>query len=140
VCPGHKRAGLTGIEGLWTPIALATLTGPGETQLAPKGNDPVALCAGVELAGKEALRFDFGRYTYRFVDAERLETFRADPERYAIQRDGACARMGPLSGIADPDRWIVYEGRIYIFSSRECQNGFLKTPERYLEVSPCANP
>ena len=48
--------------------------------------------------------------------------------------------MGPLSGIADPDRWIVYEGRIYIFSSRECQNGFLKTPERYLEVSPCANP
>jgi len=128
---------------MWTPIALATLlafSGPGEPRLALRGHDPVALCAGEQLLGEEALRFDHGRYTYRFADAERLKVFRADPERYSIQRGGACARMGPLSNVGNPDYWAVYEGRIYIFSSRECHNGFLKDPDRYLEAAPELTP
>ncbi len=121
-------------------VFVTTLFGPvtpgqePETGVRPalRGLDPVALCRGEEQAGQATLQLTHGAYTYRFATAASQATFRADPERYAIQWGGACARMGPLSGVGDDDRWLVHEQRIYIFASNACRDGFAKRAAQFL--------
>lgn len=112
-------------------------------ELALKGFDPIDLAAGTERSGSEDLTSVHGRFRYRFATAANLETFRADPERHAIQFGGACARMGPLSGGGDPARWLVHDGRLFVFASDDCRKGFQKRPALFLEADleqPPADP
>lgn len=97
------------------------------------GMDPVELCEGRRTPGDDARVAAHGRYTYRFASADNKKRFEADPERFAIRYSGACARMGPLSGAGNPDRWSVHDGRIYIFASDACRKSFEKAPERHLD-------
>jgi len=113
---------------------------PGETTLPALGGlDPVRLCDGRETPGIDGLQSKHGRYVYRFADERSRARFLSDPERFAIQWGGGCARMGPLSGAGDQDRWTVHGGRIYIFASDGCRKGFLATPERFV-VAPAGRP
>jgi len=41
--------------------------------------------------------------------------------------------MGPPTG-GNPDLYAVYNGRIYVFGSEECQTRFKAAPEKYLET------
>jgi YHS domain-containing protein len=104
-------------------------------ELALAGLDPVALCKGEELAGDEAHTVDLRRYRYRFANEVNKQTFESDPERWCIQLGGGCGRMGPLSGVGDPARFAVHDGRIYIFASDGCRSGFLKHPASFLEIA-----
>lgn len=110
---------------------VLTCLAPGEAP-ALKGLDPVRLCAGEQRGGRSDLEATWGRFTYRFADEASREAFLSDPERFAIQWGGGCARMGPLSGVGDPDRWAVHRRRIFIFASDGCRDGFLAAPERYV--------
>lgn len=102
-------------------------------------NDPVVLLTqNQERPGREDLAHRHGNFIYYFASEESRETFKADPARFEIQLGGACARMGALSSCADPDRYTVHEGRIYIFASDGCRAGFLKNPSAVLE--PLADP
>src|ERR1051325_2206887 len=86
---------------------------------ALEGNDPVLLTEGKDVEGLESLTVQHGRFLYRFASAETRDRFNKDPERYSIQLDGACARMGPpVTG--DQNAYLVYNGRIYIMGSQEC--------------------
>ncbi len=98
------------------------------TSPALRGLDPVSLTAGQETAGEAAHQASYGGYTYRFESAKNRATFLAAPQRFAIQMDGGCASMGPLSGRGSPDRFLVHDGRIYIFASDPCRDGFAKNP------------
>jgi YHS domain-containing protein len=82
--------------------------------------------------GLEELVQAHGRYTYHFADEESLALFRAEPERWGIRWGGGCGRMGPLSGVGDPDRWTVHAGGLYIFASDSCREGFLSAPELFV--------
>ena len=97
------------------------------------GLDPVELCTGTERAGADSLAMVHGRYTYRFANEANRERFIAEPERFAVQWGGACGRMGPSSGLGSPDRWTVYDGRVWLFASDGCRKGFLAAPERFAE-------
>lgn len=123
---------------LLLPLLLASTALPAQADAASaaalRGFDPVALCRGEELPGRADLQATHGAYTYRFASEQSLATFRADPERHAIQWGGACARMGPLSGRGDMDRWLVHAERIYIFASDACRTGFEKRAERFVPV------
>lgn len=121
----------TALAALALASNLATQAAP---QFALKGLDPVALCRGEELAGRDDLTFYQGRFRYRFADAENAAVFGKDPERYCIQLGGGCGRMGPLSGVGDPERFAVHDGHIYIFASDSCRKGFLAAPEDHLEL------
>jgi hypothetical protein len=94
--------------------------------------DPVALCEGRKVAGLPERSQFRGGFRYRFESAASEAKFLEAPERYEIQLGGVCARMGPLSGRASPKRYAVYEGRIYLFASDACREGFLKDPARCL--------
>jgi hypothetical protein len=95
--------------------------------------DPVALVAGRAIAGDQAYTVVQAPYEYRFVSTENRDAFVADVARYEVQLGGACARMGPLSSRGDVNRYAIHDGRIYIFASDGCREGFLSAPEKLLE-------
>ena len=65
--------------------------------------DVVALLdEGKQVEGSAELAMEWGLYTYRFSVAQNQAKFINDPERYAVQYGGSCARMRPLSGEGDP--------------------------------------
>lgn len=100
---------------------------------ALRGLDPVALCGGTETPGTAEWTAEHAGFTYHFASDANRARFVAEPERYGIQFGGACARMGPLSGIGSPQRFHVHGERIYLFASDGCREGFRKHPERFLD-------
>lgn len=104
-----------------------------ETMIPLEGLDPVMLAEGEEVMGDMKFRVTRGPFQYIFASEKNKDAFEKDPQRYEIQLNGSCARMGaPTSG--NPDLFAVYQERIYIFGSTECQTLFKATPEKYLEV------
>lgn len=100
-----------------------------------EGLDPVMLVQGKEVQGNFKITATRGRFQYLFANAENRTTFEKDPQRYEIQLDGACARMGP--GVeADPDLYTVYKGHIYAFGSDNCLKMFKAAPESFIEAQP----
>jgi YHS domain-containing protein len=100
---------------------------------ALKGLDPVELVAGNEVMGREDISGTRGRYRYRFSTQANKTAFEKDPDAFAIQYGGACARMGPLSGSCSTERFVVHDKRIYVFSSDSCRKNFLLAPELHIE-------
>jgi YHS domain-containing protein len=113
-------------------FAVLALPQPRPTTPALESLDPVLLTEGKETPGEASLSLQHGRFLYYFASKETRARFQADPERYGIQLDGACARMGPPTG-GSPDAYFVYKGRIYVFGSQDCYKRFSEAPEKYLE-------
>src|SRR5690348_2929995 len=100
---------------------------PPETVIPLEGLDPVMLSQGKEVQGDMNYKVTRGGFQYIFASPETKATFEKDPSRYEIQLNGHCARMGaPTTG--HPDLYFVYNERIYIFGSEECQTLFKATP------------
>lgn len=98
-----------------------------------KGFDPVELIDGREIKGEENLSVTRGRFRYLFANARNKALFVKAPDTYQIQLGGGCGRMGSLSGEGNPDRYHVFDRRIYIFASEQCRNGFKAAPADHLE-------
>jgi YHS domain-containing protein len=97
------------------------------------GFDPVLLVQGKEEKGRAELTVERGRYRYAFASEANRDRFLADPAAFEIQHDGACAAMastGAPAGTGDPDRYLVREGRIYIFASDACRESFRASASR----------
>lgn len=126
------------------PLLLAALAAvllaPGASAKRPEpvlvlgGHDPVALAEGREARGREDVVADHGRYRYRFEGPASRARFLADPARWAVQNGGGCGKMGPLSGLGSPERWLVHEGRTYLFASETCRDRFRSDPARFVEA------
>jgi YHS domain-containing protein len=104
-----------------------------------KGFDPVELVDGREVKGEASLSVTRGRFRYLFANVQNKALFVKAPDTYQIQMGGGCGRMGSLSGEGNPDRYHVFDRRIYIFASEQCRNGFKAAPEQHLE-NPDAPP
>lgn len=102
-------------------------------RLALQGLDPVRLTAGAETAGREDLTESRSGFLYRFASEASRTEFRREPQRFEIQWEGACGKMGPASGAGSPDRWLVHDGRIYVFASDSCKRTFESNPAAHLE-------
>lgn len=106
---------------------------------ALEGLDPVLLAQGKEEPGKAEFTATHGRLRYVFTSNATKEQFLKDPERWSIQLEGACARMGdPVQG--SPDSYYVHEGRIYTFGSPACYRLFKENPTKYLALPVQWNP
>ena len=94
---------------------------------ALEGLDPVMLAQGKEAQGEMNITVTRGRFRYFFANAANKATFEQDPERYEIQLNGWCARMGaPVGGTPI---FTPHKGRIYIFGSADCKTLFVAAPE-----------
>jgi len=114
--------------------AAIGLVGPPRTV----GMDAVELVAGREVAGQEALQVEHEGHRYLFATEASRAAFLARPGTYEVQLGGACARMGPLSGLGRTDLFAVHDGRLYLFASEACRSTFLADPEALLERADAA--
>jgi len=98
-----------------TPFAVAA-----DVPLAIKGYDPVAyFTLGKPTKGTPEFAYDWDEHRYLFVSAEHRDQFKADPVRYAPQFGNYCA-MALAKGqivVANPENWLVSDGKLYIFDS-----------------------
>jgi YHS domain-containing protein len=91
-----------------------------EVPLAIKGYDPVAyFSAGKPTPGLAEIQYENDGLRYRFARAEHRELFKADPARYAPQFANFCA-MALAKGLlvtANPENWLISQGKLYVFGS-----------------------
>ena len=130
-------------RSIFLPIVCGALIGLGncgtaaaqaekKLEFALRGLDPVELVRGNESEGSNELVATSGKFRYRFKSEANRKLFETDPERFGIRFDGACMRMGPLSGAGDPERFAVHSGGIYVFASDACRITFLKSPDKFM--------
>jgi YHS domain-containing protein len=86
--------------------------------LAVKGYDPVAyFTVGKPTPGLPEIEYEWDGHRYRFSRAEHRDLFKADPARYTPQFGNFCA-MALSKGelvVADPENWLVSDGKLYVF-------------------------
>jgi YHS domain-containing protein len=90
-------------------------------RVALKGYDPISYFTdGKPEKGSSEFTFAFDDTTYWFKNAEHLDKFTADPERYAPQFDGFCAlQLSRGRKVeADPEAWTITNGKLYVFSGK----------------------
>jgi hypothetical protein len=105
------------VAGATLTTSMPSLASDNDT-LAIKGYDPVAYFTdGRPTRGLPEIAFQWDEHTYRFASAEHRELFKADPVRYAPQFGNFCA-MALSKGeivVADPENWLVSDGKLYVF-------------------------
>jgi hypothetical protein len=116
-----RRNAIRGFMVLVAGFPLATTsrsTAAEKAPLAIRGYDPVAyFTEGKPVRGLPEYEYEWDEHRYRFLRAEHRELFRADPTRYAPQFANFCAvslAHGELVE-ADPQNWLISEGKLYIF-------------------------
>jgi YHS domain-containing protein len=99
--------------------------------VALKGNDPVSYFnPGRPAKGAARINYDFDESRYLFSSAKNKALFAANPDRYAPQFSGLCATglsMG-MKTEADPNVFLVKDGKLYVFSSVEARQMVEKDP------------
>lgn len=100
-------------------FAAATTPGVADTTpLAIRGYDPVAyFTLGTPVRGLPQIEYVWDEHRYRFSRPEHRELFKADPVRYAPQFANFCALALTRGEIveANPEYWLISEGKLYIF-------------------------
>ncbi|MEJ1995040.1 MAG: YHS domain-containing (seleno)protein [Limibacillus sp.] len=94
------------------------------SSLAVDGHDPVAyFTMGKPVEGSADYEYEWNGATWRFASQENLESFKADPEKFAPQYGGYCAwavSQG-YTASADPDAWKIVDGKLYLNYSKDVQ-------------------
>lgn len=102
-----------------SPVYIESTSG-----LAIRGTDPVAyFTVGKPVAGSSEYQYEWNGATWQFSSQENLDLFAANPEEYAPQYGGYCAKAvseGNLASI-DPQSWKIVDGKLYLNYSPEVQ-------------------
>lgn len=127
-------------------FALPLLAAPATAQLAAsaaepsplalKGYDTVAyFTLGRATRGLPEFEFEWDELRYRFVSAEHRDTFTGDPVRYAPQFANFCAMALTRGEMveADPESWLITNGKLYVFGEAVGPDRFRKDLPRNVE-------
>jgi enamine deaminase RidA (YjgF/YER057c/UK114 family) len=119
-------------------LLFAALAAPaargGETRVAISGYDPVAYFTdGHPVPGKPEFNYEWHDARWRFASTAHRDLFIADPERYAPQYDGYCARgvagvafAAPHKDTVDPEAWTIVDGKLYLTHTRRSLDAWRK--------------
>jgi hypothetical protein len=91
---------------------------PQGTPLAIKGYDPVSYFTdGKPTRGLPEIEYEWDGVRYRFARTDHLELFKAEPLRYAPQFGNFCAMALSKGELveADPENWLISDGKLYVF-------------------------
>ena len=112
-----------------SPCGRAQAESPSRTALW--GYDPVSyFTAGHPEQGSAEFSFQFDDTTYWFASEEHRKMFAADPEHYAPQFKGYCA-LSVARGLkieADPEAWTIWNGKLFVFGSKDAVPKFKANP------------
>lgn len=102
------------------------------------GYDPVAYFTdGKPVRGSGYHVTEFNGVTYAFANAEHLEMFEANPEKYVPAYGGYCA-YGVAVGkkfVADPEVWKIVGGKLYVNLDRDIQRKWQKDIPGHIETA-----
>jgi YHS domain-containing protein len=117
-------------------LSLPTLAGATEPALAIQGYDPVAYFVLQRATpGDTRISHDWDEHRWQFSNTRHRDLFRADPARYAPQFASFCAvalSRGELKP-ANPEYWLISEGKLYLFGKPEGPSLFRRDPAAVLE-------
>jgi hypothetical protein len=112
-------------RALWALFAVWLLPAPAraaEPVLAIRGYDPVAyFTLQHATAGDPRFFVDWDEHRWQFANAAHRDRFKADPARYAPQFASFCAvalSQGEVKP-ANPEYWLISEGKLYLFGKAE---------------------
>src|ERR1700737_2090819 len=103
------------------PLA-AEAAPPTGRRLALSGYDPGSYFTdGHPEKGSADYQASYDDATYWFKTPEHRATFVADPDHYAPQFQGFCTvtLMRGAKYEADPEAWVIADGRLYVFGAKE---------------------
>jgi YHS domain-containing protein len=100
--------------------------------VAIRGADPVAYFTAADaVKGSAEYAYEWQGATWWFSSAENRDLFASDPEAYAPQYGGYCAKAvseGNLASI-DPEAWKIVDGKLYLNYSPDVQGQWLQDVE-----------
>jgi len=128
---------LRSLVGLALMLSLCAASVAQNDSLAPirvalKGYDPVAyFTEGKPVKGTPRLSYDWDEGRYHFSSPKHRDMFAANPERYAPQFAGLCTAgvFGGKKVEANPELWVIVNGKLYMFSSLKAKESLEKDPE-----------
>jgi YHS domain-containing protein len=104
--------------------------------VAIKGYDPVAYFVEERpVKGTEKFEYPWMGAKWLFASAENLDTFKADPDKYAPKYGGYCAyavSQGTTADI-DPEAWTVVDGKLYLNLNKKVQNLWMNDMAAYIK-------
>lgn len=110
-------------------VSATTYAADGNSVPAAQGYDVVSYqTAKRPIRGTGHFTAEHNGATYIFANKQNLETFKADPQRYAPAYGGYCA-YGVSVGkkfIGDPEVWRVVENRLYLNLDANIQDEWFK--------------
>lgn len=129
---GARAFGCLALAGvvLFAGLGIADASASATTVL--DGNDPVLLVEGREVQGTANRSLHFDGYRYLFAGRETFESFRRNPERYAVRNARVCPITG---GGVRPDAWRVVDGRILMFCCDSAPEPLIREAARTLAPS-----
>lgn len=97
--------------------------------VAIEGYDPVAYFTdGKPVEGSSDHSYDWMGAEWHFANADNLEKFKAEPEKYAPAYGGYCAwavSQGYTAEI-DPEAWKIVDGQLYLNYNKDIQTRWAK--------------
>lgn len=93
--------------------------------LAVEGHDPVAYFTdGEPVKGKSDFTTTYNGAEFRFASQDNLDTFLAEPAKYAPQYGGYCAWAVSQGYTAkgDADHWAIVDGKLYLNYNKKVQD------------------
>src|SRR4029079_11111182 len=113
----NRSAAMLGLIFVMSPAAGAL---GDEPKLSISGYDPVAYFTdGRPVQGKSDYEYLWHKLRWRFASSDHRDLFSKEPNRYAPQYDGYCARGVTNDAAAhkdavDPNAWAIVDGRLYL--------------------------
>src|SRR3954468_16429680 len=118
------------------PSLAAAPAAPAGIRLGIRGYDPVAyFTLQRATAGQAQFEYQWDEHLWRFANAEHRELFKADPVRYAPQFANFCAVALARGEVreANPEYWLISDGKLYLFGKSYGADLFRKKLELNVE-------
>jgi YHS domain-containing protein len=133
------------ISSLFTVFLVIIVTSCGEkkpteiytsSSQAILGYDPVSyFTAARPMKGNEEFSYEWKDTKWLFSSRQNLDSFAANPEKYAPQYGGWCA-YGCSNGrkaTIDPNEWTIVDGKLYLNHNAEVKDKWMKEQKQRIE-------
>ena len=134
-CAGNPCAGANPCAG--TAESAPQVYTESSSGLAIRGTDPVAyFTEGQAVEGDSEYETEYQGATWRFSSAENQELFESDPEAYAPQYGGYCAKAVSEGNVVstDPEAWKIVDDKLYLNYSPAVQAQWLEDTEGNIQL------
>lgn len=122
--------------------AVAPIFTAEDNNLAVSGYDTVSYFSGAPVKGSADFATTYEGATFQFASQENLDTFLAEPAKYAPAYGGYCAWGASQGGAypGDPEVYAVVDGRLFLNYNAEVQTTWNEDQASFIETADATWP